>query len=157
MPNVILVPLAIPQYELAYDFQAVQQAFKDFSEALKLRKLTYDNAPLVMYFDEVHEICYQGFHGRSPYDELCSVLSDLMAERFVVIFLSTSSQLSRLAPAPAIFPSERGQRANVLLPSPFTELPFDSHVIGVDPIQPNYHRRRDVVKAETLLAFGRPL
>jgi hypothetical protein len=148
---------ATPRYELDYDFQVVKEAFGDFCKALGSRKITYDNAPLVIYFDEVHEICSRGLHGRTPYDELCSVLSDLKSEGFVVIFLSTSSQLSRLAPAPTVFPSERGQMAHISLPPPFTELPFDSHVIGVNPIKPNNLRCGDVANPKILFAFGRPL
>jgi hypothetical protein len=74
----------------------VREAFKDFSDTLKTRKLTSDNT-LVISVDEVHVLYTPVMHRRSPYNELCSVLSDLRQELFVVIFLSTSSQLSKLA------------------------------------------------------------
>ena len=116
------------------------------------------DTPVSISVDEVHNICIPELYGRTPYDELCSVMGDLVDQSFGAIFLSTSSRLSRLAPAAPVHPSDRGQNPHTVYHSPpLCELPFDAFQISDGSILENSLSRDQILHPKIFLSFGRPL
>jgi hypothetical protein len=77
-------------------------------------------------------------------------------EPFCVIFLSTIANVSKLAPEQWVADSLREQAADVLLPPPFTELPFDVHIIE-NPLVSGRDTVATVGSFEFAAKFGRPM
>jgi hypothetical protein len=143
-----------------YDWKPAQDAFDAFAKQIS-SGVAQGLPSVLLSFDEVHLLSKQLDHGRSAYDDFCSVLSDLKGCSLFSLFLSTTSQLSALAPAPVVHPSERGRATEVSalksLAPPFTELDFDTFISETKSIEEFKLRKDQVNEPERLLSYGRPL
>jgi hypothetical protein len=116
--------------------------------------------PIIMSVDEVHilftarSLDVQGSY--TLYSRWKSVLSELVQQPFCVVFLSTVSNISKLAPAKWVADSLREQAADLLLPAPFTEVSFDVHIIA-DPLVPGKETIASVGSFGFTAKFGRPM
>lgn len=70
--------------------------------------------------------------------------------------MSTASHISRIAPSKKTAPSLREREEAILLPTPFTELPFDVDLIA-NPLVPGGETLESVGSLEFTAKFGRPL
>jgi len=77
---------------------------------------TTGDYPIVMYFDEAHEI--------GSLDGITSVFGDLKESSIVGIYLSTASRINHLAPSPDMINSDRISDGTTHL-LPFTEVSLD--------------------------------
>lgn len=120
--------------------QGAGQTWIYFKEALQSRCSDWPEAsvcPVLISFDEVHVLFESRAHDKSEhtiYSHLKSVISSLVDD-FCVIVMSTASSVSKVAPsrliAPSLIaPSLRERASDIKLPVPFTELPFDAHILG---------------------------
>ncbi|KAF8512928.1 hypothetical protein BU17DRAFT_95797 [Hysterangium stoloniferum] len=144
-------------------FQNVQQSFQELQEGLKQRCSNWPSnsvCPILISFDEVH-VLYT--HRKidigsdyTLYSRMKSVLNEVVMCAFGVVSLSTASQIPRLAPSKENAPSVRERDDERLLPAPFTELPFDVHIIA-NPLVPNKATLTSVGTLEFAAKFGRPL
>jgi len=89
------------------------------------------------------------------YSRVKSVVSELVDEELCAIFLSTMSSVSKLAPSKELAPSLREREDERFLPAPFTELPFDAHIIA-EPLVPGQATLSSVGSLEFTAKFGRP-
>jgi hypothetical protein len=109
--------------------------------------------------DEVHVLYDQriadGGSNYTLYSRLKSVLSEVVAEALCTIFLSTVSNVSKLPPSKELAPSLRDREYERFLPAPFTELPFDAHIIA-EPLVPGQATLSSVGSLEFTAKFGRP-
>jgi hypothetical protein len=116
--------------------------------------------PIIISLDEVHVLFTQRTQDAQTsytlYSRLRSVLSDLVAQPFCVLSLSTVSDVSRLAPPKSVADSLREQAVDRILPPPFTELPFDVHIIE-DPLVPGKETIDSVGSFKFAAKFGRPM
>lgn len=142
---------------------------EDVGDSLKrllvsLKQLCNDwptpSCPLILSIDEVHLLFNQrGKDTLSNYtlfSRLKSVLSELRMEAFCVIILSTATSISKRVPSNDIAPSMRARDDGLDLPAPFTDLPFDAHIIS-EPLVPGKATLRSVGSLEFTAKFGRPL
>jgi len=128
---------------------------------LSLTKTIPDPRPATdvsISFDEIHNICHEDEYGRSLYDDLCSVMSDLKANSFAAIFISTSSSFSHLATAVTVHCSPRGRNpVNIRHSAPLCELPFDAFHISHGYVKEKTLYRNTILDFKIILSFGRPL
>jgi hypothetical protein len=116
--------------------------------------------PVLISIDEVHVL----FQPRPEdiqtphtlYSRLKSVLSRAVSSPFCTIFLSTATSVAKLAPSKAVAPSMRERADDNDLPVPFTELPFDVHLIA-NPLRPGIYSLDSMGTLEFAAKFGRPL
>ncbi|KAJ2918955.1 hypothetical protein MD484_g1413, partial [Candolleomyces efflorescens] len=113
---------------------------------------------LLLSMDEAHTLSDLkiGPGSGSLYDVMVKVAADYWGAKykFFILFLSTSSQLRRLAPPPRL---AKGARQIPVTPvAPFTEMPFDCHPRLRNPIQPDLELI-DIQQFEFITRFGRPL
>jgi hypothetical protein len=115
---------------------------------------------LLISIDEVHVL-----YGYRPsdvgseytlYSRMKSVLNEGVEHSFAVISLSTASHLPSLAPSKEIAASMRERADERTLPAPFTELPFDVHMVKA-PLVPGRETLTSVGSLEFAAKFGRPL
>lgn len=140
----------------------VVQSFRMLQDCLKQRCFNWPvtSCPILISIDEVHVL----FNLRQQdadasynlYSRLKSVLSEAVSESFCTIFLSTATNISQLAPTKDVAPSMRERDDERLLPAPFTEFPFDVHVIA-HPLVPGQATLDTVGSLEFTSKFGRPL
>jgi hypothetical protein len=90
------------------------------------------------------------------YSRLKSVLSEVVSEDFCFVFLSTATSISKPATSKDVTPSMRERDDERFLPAPFTELPFDVHVIS-EPLVPGMAELTSVGSLQFTAKFGRPL
>lgn len=114
-------------------------------------RLAGQSLPLLISMDEMHVLrtlrqC--DTRGYTLLSMLESVLSDAISEEFCVIFLSTA--ITTFKP----LPSELSETHYI--PAPFTEVPFDAHVLA-DPLLPGRATLTSVGSFEFTAKFGRPL
>jgi hypothetical protein len=116
--------------------------------------------PILVSLDEVH-VLYT--HRRADsgldytlYSRLRSVLNEGVPYDFAFISLSTASHVSSLAPSKDRVPSMREKDNELILPVPFTELPFDVYVIA-EPLAPDQATLTSVGSLGFTAKFGRPL
>jgi len=117
--------------------------------------------PILISLDEVH-VLYErrsldqdtGEH--TLYSRFSSAMSWLVDCNFAVISMSTSSHFPSLAPSQVIAPSMRERNEELFRPAPFTELPFDAHLIA-NPLVPDKEKLASVGSLEFTSRFGRPL
>jgi len=116
--------------------------------------------PVIVSMDEIHVLFKlrdeDSGSAYSLYSRLKSVLGDSARQHFCTVFLSTATSISKLAPAKDVAPSVRERDDDLLLPVPFTELPFDAHIIA-NPLMPNVFELDSVGSLEFTAQFGRPL
>ena len=113
---------------------------------------------LLLSVDEAHTLSdlKVGPRSDSLYDVMVKVAADYCGPKykFFILFLSTSSQLRRLAPPPRL--AKGARQIPVTLVAPFTEMPFDCHPRLRNPIQPDL-KLIDIQQFEFIARFGRPL
>src|SRR5260370_26252184 len=120
------------------------------------------NSPfqLVMYFDEAHSLLTPFYTQHKPdrpqtrYDVMLSCLEDMRTKTLPIfsIFLSTNSDLRKLAP-PAVFAtSARMTDPDAYAQAPITELPFDCFRSF-----PKIENFESLSSVGFLTSFGRPL
>jgi hypothetical protein len=90
---------------------------------------------------------------RKNYSALMYAIDNLKTQPLFAIFMSTSSNLSQLAPPQSIHSSDRVM-ANDTIHAPFCEMPFD--ILAV-PIAPSTKTLNETLTIEHLVQFGRPL
>jgi hypothetical protein len=90
------------------------------------------------------------------YSRLKSVLSEGISADLCVIFMSTATSIGKLAPSREVVSSMHEWDAERNLPVPFTELPFDVHIIA-DPLLPGRESLDSVGTLAFTAKFGRPL
>ena len=135
------------------------QSINDFGNLPQTSECS-DPVKIVIYFDEAHQLAahesrqLNSLDRRSVYETLCSSLVELRQLPLFVIFLSTTSSISLLAPPARYQRSSRARMAHGLHP-PITETPFDCH-----PELPIELRNVTIDSLSTLsfmARFGRPL
>lgn len=111
---------------------------------------------LLLYFDEAHtaQIPIQiDSKRRTNYSALTQAIDAFKATSLLAVFTSTTSRLYELAPPQIVHNSAR-VIANDVIPLPFWELPFDTHVgripIGTVTID-------EITSIKHIVKFGRPL
>lgn len=113
----------------------------------------------MLYFDEAHLLSDRKIpndpDGKDMYDVLCSCFNAFLPSPIFVAYLSTSPNLSRLAPAGPAARSGRTRANGDALQAPITEVPFDCSPIF--PITPGRLRLEEVHKVEFMAQFGRPM
>jgi hypothetical protein len=141
----------------------VKQSFTVLKEGLKRCCSDWPSTgicPILISIDEVHVLyTHREIDMGSDYtlySRLKSVLDDVVECDFGVVSLSTASHIPRLAPSKGIAPSARERDNERSLPAPFTELPFDVHVIA-EPLAPDTATLTSVGSLEFTAKFGRPL
>jgi hypothetical protein len=141
----------------------VWESFRVFENGLKQCCSDWpvkSTCPLLISIDEVH-LLHTLRHedigsSYTLYSRLKSVLSEGVAEDLCTIVLSTATHTSELAPSKEVAPSMRERDDERFLPAPFTELPFDAHIIA-EPLSPGQATLNTVGTLEFTAKFGRPL
>jgi hypothetical protein len=113
---------------------------------------------LMLYFDEAHTLVQKIPNDpdeKDLYDALCSCFNYLLGHPLFVIYLSTDSNISYLAPRGSLARSARAHQNPGALQAPVTETPFDCSP-GF-PIKPGTLKLEDVCTVEFMAQFGRPL
>ena len=118
-----------------------------------------NHVKLMLYFDEAHVLARNKVtgdpEGKDTYDVLCSCFNFFLSFPIFVIFLSTSSNISQLAPSGPLSRSARARNNADALQAPVTEIPFDCSPIF--PIIPGKLGLDDVCRVEFMAQFGRPM
>ena len=132
------------------------KCIKDCCESMEgLRRSNH--VKLMLYFDEAHVLAGRRVpndpDGKDSYDVLCSCFNFFLSSQIFVIFLSTSSNISQLAPSGPLARSARARDSADALQAPVTEIPFDCSPIF--PIIPGKLGLDDVCKVEFMAQFGR--
>jgi len=116
--------------------------------------------PFLISIDEVH-VLYT--HREADiesdytlYSRFKSILNEGIKHDFAVISLSTASHVPSIAPAKAFSPSLHERGKDRILPAPFTELPFDAHIIA-NPLIAGAENLTSVGTLEFTARFGRPM
>jgi hypothetical protein len=116
--------------------------------------------PVVLSLDEVHPLFRTRFEdtpgSHTVFSRLKSVLSELVGHALCVLCLSTVSSVAALAPSSAAADSFREKREDIILPTPFTELAFDAHIID-NPLKSQHATLQTVGTLEFTAMFGRPM
>jgi len=116
--------------------------------------------PIVQSMDEVHILFEPRTQDPQPghtlYSRFKSILSEIRGEAFCVVFLSTASSISGLAPSKDVAPSMRERSDDLALTTPFTELPFDVDLLS-QPLVPQQESLESVCSLQFITQFGRPL
>ena len=121
---------------------------------------TSATCPILISIDEIHVL----FQPRAKdvqtahtlYSHLKSVLNSAVSSPVCTIVISTATNVTKLAPSRAVAPSMHVRADDRELPVPFTELPFDVHIIA-DPLRPGICGLESVGTLEFTAKFGRPL
>ncbi|KAF9507409.1 hypothetical protein BS47DRAFT_1351722 [Hydnum rufescens UP504] len=118
-----------------------------------------DHVKLMLYFDEAHILAQRkvpgDLDGKDMYDVLCSCFSLLPSSSVFVIYLSTQSDISDLAPRRSLSRSARARENPEALQAPITETPFDCSPRF--PVNPGELKLEDVYTVDFMAQFGRPL
>jgi hypothetical protein len=124
---------------------------EDFSKSKEVK--------LMLYFDEAHLLATRKVakdpDGKDMYDVLCSCFNSFLSCPIFVIFLSTSSSLSQMAPHRSLARSARARENADALQAPITETPFDCS--PELPITPENLELEDLSQIKFLALFGRPM
>jgi len=141
---------------------SVGRSFIEFMDELKGRCSNWPSeiCPILISLDEVHVLYTRreedGESLHSLYSLFRSVLSEVVSCHFGVICMSTASHIGSLAPSKETAPSLRERNSEVVLPAPFTELPFDIDLIA-KPLAPDQENLSSVGSLKFTVRFGRPL
>jgi hypothetical protein len=117
-----------------------------------------NDVKLMIYFDEAHVLARKvpkDPEEKDTYDVLCSCFNLFLPLPIFVIYLSTSSYISQLAPSGSLAGSARARDNADALQAPVTEIPFDCSPDF--PIIPDKLGLNDVCKVEFMAKFGRPM
>lgn len=116
--------------------------------------------PLLISIDEVHVLYSQRRvdirSNHTLYSRMTSVLNEGVNHDLEVIILSTANHISSIAPSKQTAPSMREREEGRILPAPFTELPFDVHIID-QPLISGQATLASAGSLEFTAKFGRPL
>jgi hypothetical protein len=115
--------------------------------------------PIIISMDEVHVLFNARIQDRllyTLYSRFKSVVNELVLHDFCVLFLSTVSSVASLAPSKVVANSLRERSDNRILPSPYTELSFDAHIIA-DPLASGKATLASVGSLAFTAKFGRPM
>jgi hypothetical protein len=114
---------------------------------------------VMLYFDEAHVLADRKVpgdpDGKDMYDVLCSCFNLFLSFPLFVIYLSTNSNLSLLAPQGPLARSARARANADALQAPITETPFDC--APTLRIKPNKLKLEDLYQIEFMAQFGRPM
>jgi hypothetical protein len=114
---------------------------------------------LILYFDEAHVLSAKTVphdpDGKDMYDVLCSCFNLFLSLPVFVIFLSTVSNIYKLAPSGSLAKSARARANTDALQAPVTETPFDCS--PKFPIKPGKFGLEEVSRVEFMAQFGRPM
>jgi len=115
---------------------------------------------LLFGIDEVHLLFEQRKEdvgsNYTIFSRLKSIISELVVESLCVVLLSTAGTVSELAPSPDVAPSIRERDDERILPTPFTQLPFDVDIVS-DPLVPGKETLSSVGVLSFAAKFGRPM
>jgi hypothetical protein len=117
-----------------------------------------NHVKLMLYFDEAHvlrEKIPDDADKKSLYDVLCSCFNFFLPSPIFIIYLSTNSNISQLAPQSSLARSARARENPDALQAPITETPFDCS--PELPIKPGKLKLEDLYQTEFMAQFGRPL
>jgi hypothetical protein len=113
----------------------------------------------MLYFDEAHVLAEKKVikdpDGKNMYDVMCSCFNFFLSSPIFVIYLSTNSNISDLAPTGPLARSGRARENADSLQAPVTETPFDcfpKFVVKSDDL-----RLEHVCEVEFMARFGRPM
>jgi hypothetical protein len=142
----------------------VWQSFKMLEAYLMRRCSNWPSTecPILVSMDEVHILSNSRPQDADPahtlYSHLTLVLNEVVSGNFCVLLLSTATtgSISKLAPSREVHPSAIAIDCDRLLPTPFTELPFDTYIIS-DPLISGKSTLASVGSLEFTSKFGRPL
>jgi hypothetical protein len=113
---------------------------------------------LMLYFDEAHVLGEKSvendLEGKDMYDVLCSCFNFFLSLPIFIVFLSTNSNVSQLAPRGSMAKSGRARENADALQAPITETPFDCS--PKLPIKPDL-KLDDLYGIEFMAQFGRPM
>ena len=138
------------------------KAFKCLHKYLKDHCADWPSAicPFLILIDEVHTLYTPREldigSDYTLYSRLKSVLYEGVRYPLAVISLSTAIHVPGVAPSKEVTPSLREKEDGRILPAPFTELPFDAHIIA-EPLAPSQATLTSVGSLEFTAKFGRPL
>jgi hypothetical protein len=114
---------------------------------------------LILYVNEAHILAGRRVtedpEGKDTFDVLCSCFNFFLPLPIFVIYISTSSNISQLAPSGSLARSARVRNNADALQAPVTEIPFDCSPRF--PIIPGKLGLDDVYEVEFMAQFGRPM
>jgi hypothetical protein len=114
---------------------------------------------LMLYFDEAHVLAERKVikdrDGKNMYDVMCSCFNFFLSSPIFVIYLSTNSNISDLAPTRPLARSARARENANALQAPVTETPFDCYPEFV--VKSGDLKLEDVCEVEFMAQFGRPM
>ncbi|KAF9519221.1 hypothetical protein BS47DRAFT_1482200 [Hydnum rufescens UP504] len=127
---------------------------------MSIEAIPSHHVKLMLYFDEAHvlskEICDGPGH-KDVFHALCSSFNYFIRYPIFVIYLSTNSDISYLAPKGSLARSARARENPEALQAPVTETPFDcSPRFPIVPGAPEL-KLEHVCSLEFMAQFGRPL
>jgi len=118
-----------------------------------------EEVKLGLYFDEAHILAEKKVikdpDRKNMYDVMCSCFNSFLSSPIFVIYLSTNSDISDLAPPGPLTRSGRARKNAVALQAPVTETPFDFFPEFL--IKPDELGLEDVCEVEFMARFGRPM
>ena len=138
--------------------------FNEFSAAIDEcikdeQPFPQDRIKVVMYFDKSHVLCRiptsTSKNDKTLRDVLCAAIDHLRPCLLFVIFLSTNSHLSKLAPGGPFAKSAHARQNWDALEAPITETPFDCSPSF--PLSLESLTLQDTSTVEFMAQFGRPL
>jgi hypothetical protein len=135
------------------------ESFKILEDYLKQRCSDWPSTacPILLSMDEIHVLFeFRPNDEYSLYSCLQSVLSKAVSSSFCVIFLSTAINIPERTLSKDVAPSMQERSADLILPTLFTELPFDVY-IRADPLAPGQADLTTVGSLKFTAKFGRPL
>jgi hypothetical protein len=113
----------------------------------------------MLYFDEPHVLAGRRVpndpDGKDTYDVLCSCFNFFLSSLKFIINLSTSSNISQLAPSGPLARSAQVCDNVNTLHEPVTKIPFDCSPIFL--IIPGEWGLDDICKVKFMAQFGRPM
>ena len=109
--------------------------------------------PIILSFDEVHELTQQQPGGWSIYSEIHRILRHLKDYHVFVLFISTAGKFHPFTPN-TVPDSSRILKTPLRTLPPITELSFDELAL---PVQEDKTRLEDVTTDSFMAHLGRPL
>jgi len=141
------------KFQLARLLQCIDKSCKSIGDYHR------NEVKVMLYFDEAHVLAARKVlddpDGKDMYDVLCSCFNSFVSSPIFVIYLSTTSNISFLAPQGSLARSARARANANDLQAPITETPFDC--APTLRIKPDKLRLEDLYQTEFMAQFGRPM
>jgi hypothetical protein len=141
------------KFQLARLLQCIDKSCKSIGDYHR------NEVKVMLYFDEAHVLAARKVlddpDGKDMYDVLCSCFNRFLSSPIFVIYLSTTSNISFLAPQGSLARSARARANANDLQAPITETPFDC--APTLRIKPDKLRLEDLYQTEFMAQFGRPM